>query len=135
MALWPKLSNMHHVRLASLPDLQSLTPHTAFKHKCDPSPRTLSSLSPPATMLRSISTRILSRRSLTTARRYSTPNASSAYSEARGHLPHSQSPITSKLHFFNSVTEEGKQIPTYRVLDGVGQVLEGAEVPEVRTPR
>ncbi|EIM86102.1 branched-chain alpha-keto acid dehydrogenase E1-alpha subunit [Stereum hirsutum FP-91666 SS1] len=82
-------------------------------------------------MLRSISTRILSRRSLTTARRYSTPNASSAYSEARGHLPHSQSPITSKLHFFNSVTEEGKQIPTYRVLDGVGQVLEGAEVPEI----
>lgn len=86
-------------------------------------------------MLRSVSARLVSRRSLATARKYSTPNASSAYSEARGHLPHSQSPITSKLHFFNSVTEEGKQIPTYRVLDGVGQVLEGAEVPEVRTPR
>ena len=28
--------------------------------------------------------------------------------------------------------EEGKQIPTYRVLDGSGQVLDGAELPEVR---
>ncbi|KAI0087055.1 branched-chain alpha-keto acid dehydrogenase E1-alpha subunit [Irpex rosettiformis] len=50
--------------------------------------------------------------------------------EAHGHLPTSQSPITSKLHFFNSVMEEGKQIPTYRVLDGSGKLLEGAEVPE-----
>lgn len=52
--------------------------------------------------------------------------------KAHGHLPTSQSPITSKLHFFNSVMEEGKQIPTYRVLDGSGQVLDGAELPEVR---
>ena len=49
-----------------------------------------------------------------------------------GHLPTSQSPITPKLQFFNSVMEEGKQIPTYRVLDGSGQVIEGAELPEVR---
>lgn len=53
-------------------------------------------------------------------------------SKAHGHLPTSQSPITSKLHFFNSVMEEGKQIPTYRVLDGSGKVLDGAEIPEVR---
>ncbi|KAI0338880.1 branched-chain alpha-keto acid dehydrogenase E1-alpha subunit [Trametopsis cervina] len=51
--------------------------------------------------------------------------------EAHGHLPTSQSPITSKLHFFNSVMEEGKQIPTYRVLDGGGNILDGAEVPEL----
>lgn len=49
---------------------------------------------------------------------------------AHGHLPASTSPITSKLHFFNSVMEGGKQIPTYRVIDGAGQPLEGAVVPE-----
>ncbi|KIP09697.1 hypothetical protein PHLGIDRAFT_102443 [Phlebiopsis gigantea 11061_1 CR5-6] len=48
-----------------------------------------------------------------------------------GHLPTSQSPITPKLQFFNSVTEDGKQIPTYRVLDGSGKVIEGAELPEL----
>ncbi|KAI0081613.1 hypothetical protein K474DRAFT_1768528 [Panus rudis PR-1116 ss-1] len=51
--------------------------------------------------------------------------------QSHGHLPTSQSPITPKLHFFNSVMEEGKQIPTYRVLDGVGKPLEGAELPEI----
>lgn len=51
---------------------------------------------------------------------------------AHGHLPASQSPITSRLHFFNAATAGGKQIPTFRVLDGAGQPLEGAEVPEVR---
>lgn len=51
--------------------------------------------------------------------------------ETHGRLPTSQSPITPKLHFFNSVMEEGKQIPTYRVLDGTGHLLEGAELPEV----
>lgn len=51
---------------------------------------------------------------------------------AHGHLPSSTSPITSKLHFFNSVMGGGKQIPTYRVIDGAGQPLEGAVVPEVR---
>lgn len=52
--------------------------------------------------------------------------------ETHGHLPTSQSPITPTVHFFNSVTPDGKQIPTYRVLDGYGEPLEGAEVPEVR---
>lgn len=52
--------------------------------------------------------------------------------QPHGNLPTSQSPITPKLHFFNSVTEEGKQIPTYRVLDGAGKPLEGAELPDVR---
>lgn len=28
--------------------------------------------------------------------------------------------------------EEGKQIPTYRVLNGSGELLDGAELPEVR---
>ncbi|KAF5340773.1 hypothetical protein D9611_007507 [Ephemerocybe angulata] len=46
-------------------------------------------------------------------------------------LPKSTSPIVSKLNFFNSVTGDGTQIPTYRVLDGSGKPLEGAEVPEI----
>ena len=52
--------------------------------------------------------------------------------ESHGNLPSSQSPITPKMHFFNSVVEAGKQIPTYRVIDGTGRPIEGAEVPEVR---
>jgi len=39
--------------------------------------------------------------------------------------------LVSKLHFFNSVTADGQQIPTYRVLDGAGKLLDGAELPEV----
>ena len=48
-----------------------------------------------------------------------------------GNLPSSQSAITSKLHFFNSVMGEDKQIPTYRVLGKDGKPIDGAEVPEV----
>ncbi|KAI0712671.1 branched-chain alpha-keto acid dehydrogenase E1-alpha subunit [Earliella scabrosa] len=51
--------------------------------------------------------------------------------ESHGNLPSSQSPITPKMHFFNSVVEAGKQIPTYRVIDGTGRPIEGAEVPEM----
>ena len=47
------------------------------------------------------------------------------------HLPKSTSPIVPKPHFFNSVTPDGSGIPTYRVLDGSGKVLDGAEAPEV----
>ena len=47
-------------------------------------------------------------------------------------LPSSQSPFTPRLNFFNSVTPDGSQIPTYRVLDGVGVPIQGAEVPQVR---
>lgn len=46
-------------------------------------------------------------------------------------LPKSNSPIVSKLSFFNSVTGDGTQIPTYRVLDGSGKPLDGAELPEL----
>ncbi|TFK24991.1 branched-chain alpha-keto acid dehydrogenase E1-alpha subunit [Coprinopsis marcescibilis] len=46
-------------------------------------------------------------------------------------LPKSTSPIVSKLDFFNTVTGNGTTIPTYRVLDGAGQPLEGAELPEI----
>ncbi|RXW16469.1 hypothetical protein EST38_g9396 [Candolleomyces aberdarensis] len=46
-------------------------------------------------------------------------------------LPKSNSPIVSKLDFFNSVTGNGSQIPTYRVIDGSGKLLEGAELPEM----
>ncbi|KAG8898073.1 hypothetical protein FRB99_007679 [Tulasnella sp. 403] len=48
-----------------------------------------------------------------------------------GNLPgSSSSPLTTQLHFFNSVLEE-TQIPTYRVLDSAGQVIEGAQAPEL----
>ncbi|KAJ2916143.1 hypothetical protein MD484_g4274, partial [Candolleomyces efflorescens] len=46
-------------------------------------------------------------------------------------LPKSSSPIVSKLDFFNSVTGNASQIPTYRVIDGSGKLLEGAELPEM----
>ena len=53
-----------------------------------------------------------------------------SFPEAHGLLPTSQSPITPKPHFFNSVSTDGKQLPTYRIIDGVGNVIEGAELPE-----
>ncbi|KAG8757289.1 hypothetical protein FRC14_002172 [Serendipita sp. 396] len=46
-----------------------------------------------------------------------------------GYLPNSSSPITTSLEFFDSVTH--KSIPAYRVLDGNGEMLEGATVPEI----
>ncbi|KAF8195587.1 branched-chain alpha-keto acid dehydrogenase E1-alpha subunit [Pholiota molesta] len=45
-------------------------------------------------------------------------------------LPTTNSPIVSKLSFFNSV-QGNEQIPTYRILDGVGRPLEGAELPDI----
>lgn len=48
-----------------------------------------------------------------------------------GHLQNSLSPFTPKLKFFNSVSSDGSRIPTYRILDGVGIPLEGAELPKV----
>ena len=46
-------------------------------------------------------------------------------------LPTSKSPISPSLSFFNSVTGNDTQIPTYRVLDGMGKPIEGAEIPEI----
>ncbi|KAH9179284.1 branched-chain alpha-keto acid dehydrogenase E1-alpha subunit [Lactarius sanguifluus] len=46
-------------------------------------------------------------------------------------LPNSQSPIIPKPHFFNAVSTDGKQLPTYRIMDGIGNVIEGAELPEL----
>jgi len=40
-------------------------------------------------------------------------------------------PIVNKLQFINSVTSSSAQIPSYRVLDGVGKPIECAELPEV----
>ncbi|KAI6103076.1 hypothetical protein EV401DRAFT_733909 [Pisolithus croceorrhizus] len=50
----------------------------------------------------------------------------------QGILPTSRSPIVSELRFFNSITSEQGQIPTYRVLDGIGVPVEGSQLPEVR---
>ena len=53
--------------------------------------------------------------------------------QSQSHLSSSQSlPIIAKLHFFNSVTASGAQIPTYRVIDGSGKLIDGAELPDVR---
>ena len=62
----------------------------------------------------------------------STPTSGPAKSFPKEHglLPSSQSPIVSSLKFFNSVTVDGTQIPTYRVLDSAGQPIEGASLPE-----
>ncbi|KAF9452904.1 branched-chain alpha-keto acid dehydrogenase E1-alpha subunit [Macrolepiota fuliginosa MF-IS2] len=49
----------------------------------------------------------------------------------RNKLPTTNSPIVNRLEFFNSVTGSSAQIPTYRVLDGVGKPIEGAELPEI----
>lgn len=57
--------------------------------------------------------------------------ATRGLASAAGNLPNSRSPIISKLKFFNSVTGSDELIPTYRVLDGVGKPIEGAELPEV----
>ncbi|KAJ7432769.1 thiamine diphosphate-binding protein [Mycena galericulata] len=51
-----------------------------------------------------------------------------------GHLPNSQSPIVSTLSFFNSVTPQDEKIPTFRVLDGVGKPVDGAQLPEIDEP-
>ncbi|KAJ4482312.1 thiamine diphosphate-binding protein [Lentinula aciculospora] len=49
-----------------------------------------------------------------------------------GRLPNTQSPIVSKPHFFNSVTgDSNEQIPAFRLLDGTGVPIEGAELPEL----
>ncbi|KAF8843314.1 hypothetical protein BDN67DRAFT_924733 [Paxillus ammoniavirescens] len=49
----------------------------------------------------------------------------------QGVLPTSQSPVVATLQFFNSITGGAGQIPTYRVLDGIGIPIEDAEVPEL----
>ena len=46
-------------------------------------------------------------------------------------LPTTKSQIVPELSFFNSVTGNDTQIPTFRVLDGVGKLLEGAVLPDV----
>jgi hypothetical protein len=55
-------------------------------------------------------------------------------SASLGTLPSSQSAFTPQLAFFNSILPEGKQIPTFRVLDGVGNLIEDASAPEVWRP-
>jgi len=48
-----------------------------------------------------------------------------------GNLPNSRSAFVPKLKFINCVTGSNELIPTYRVLDGVGKPIDGAELPEV----
>ncbi|KAK0464652.1 branched-chain alpha-keto acid dehydrogenase E1-alpha subunit [Desarmillaria tabescens] len=54
-----------------------------------------------------------------------------SYSQPRERLPHSQSPIVSRPEFFNTVTSNGQQIPTYRVLDSAGKLLDATSNIEI----
>jgi 2-oxoisovalerate dehydrogenase E1 component alpha subunit len=51
--------------------------------------------------------------------------------QPHAHLPKFKSRIVPKLAFFNSVTADGQEIPTYRVLDVSGKLIDGAELPDV----
>lgn len=64
-------------------------------------------------------------------RALSTATATIPTTSDQGVLPTSRSPIVSELRFFNSVAHEQEQIPTYRVLDGVGIPVEGGQLPEI----
>lgn len=60
------------------------------------------------------------------------PRFARAFSTRLGRLPNSQASIVSKLSFFNSVTGDSSQkIPAFRILDGTGVPVDGAELPEV----
>lgn len=49
-----------------------------------------------------------------------------------GNLPgSSRSAITSNLHFFNSIMGEDNLIPTYRVIDTDGKLIDGAQLPDL----
>jgi len=82
-------------------------------------------------MLRSLrSHRVFRSRPLSSRRMLST-TAPFLAADNHDFLPTSRSPIVPNLQFFNSVTGGQGQIPTYRVLDGVGVPIEGAQIPEV----
>uniref|UniRef100_A0A8H7XT09 2-oxoisovalerate dehydrogenase subunit alpha n=2 Tax=Psilocybe cubensis TaxID=181762 RepID=A0A8H7XT09_PSICU len=56
---------------------------------------------------------------------------SRSYTSRRDLLPTTQSPIITKLDFFNSVGGKDNPIPTYRLIDGVGKPLQGAQLPDI----
>jgi hypothetical protein len=81
-----------------------------------------------ATMLRSV-LRGASRRLPVPYSRSFARSAPARLDEARAaHVPGG---TTTKLTFMNSVLPDGQKVPAYSVLDGSGNVLEGAELPEV----
>ena len=85
----------------------------------------------PATMFSS-TRRVLSRCRAQPSRRRLATSAPQHPSGRHGLLPGStQSAITTKLHFFNSVMGDDKQIPTYRVLDKDGKPVDGVDLPDM----
>ncbi|KAH8114324.1 thiamine diphosphate-binding protein [Phellopilus nigrolimitatus] len=80
----------------------------------------------------SLTRHALLRQQKSLARRRLATSAPHNPSGRHGLLPgSSQSAITSKLHFFNSVMGDDKQIPTYRVLGRDGKLVEDAVLPEI----
>jgi hypothetical protein len=57
-------------------------------------------------------------------RRYST--------DSKEFLPDQTTPVTTKLSFFDSVSDG--PIPAFRILEKDGSVLDGAQLPEVQIP-
>ncbi|OCH88461.1 branched-chain alpha-keto acid dehydrogenase E1-alpha subunit [Obba rivulosa] len=82
-------------------------------------------------MIRAVRTSVPTTRRAFASRRLLSSSVPRFSADQHGHLPTTQSPITPHLEFFNSVAGEGKTIPTYRVIDGAGNPLEGARVPEL----
>ncbi|KAG9023409.1 hypothetical protein FS837_005830, partial [Tulasnella sp. UAMH 9824] len=80
--------------------------------------------------MRRATTRLARTASKTLRASYQTSAPENLTQSRHGNLPgSSQSPITTQLHFFNSVLEETR-IPTFRVLDSGGKIIEGAHIPE-----
>jgi hypothetical protein len=83
-------------------------------------------------------TTIMLRSALRVSRRRLSPGHTRALSQsprARSDdagSPHVPGRTTTKLDFISSHLPDGERVPAYSVLDGHGNVLEGAELPEVR---
>jgi len=71
------------------------------------------------------------RTAVVTARHALHKRSFSIYGPMQNSLQTTNLPIVNKLQFINSVTGSSTRIPTYRVLDGIGKPIEGAELPDV----
>jgi hypothetical protein len=81
-------------------------------------------------MLRALANRAPRRPRVISARAFARSALVRSLDEGSGaHVPVAE---TTKISFIESVMPDGGQIPMYRVLDNEGNVLDGAELPDVR---